>query len=108
MPLMPLCAVPNQYASTVSLSTPASVNAWLAASMMRSSSPVSKRSPNAVHPIPTIATWSLIPCEPIAVLSVGPDGPGLPEVVVNPVGGEELPERHLDPVADPHRVRVDV
>jgi hypothetical protein len=28
---------------------------------------VSKRSPKFVHPIPTIATLSLMPCEPMAV-----------------------------------------
>ncbi len=67
IPLIPLCAVPNQYASTVSLSTPAASNACALASMIRSSRPASNRSPNAVHPIPTIATLSLIPCEPMAV-----------------------------------------
>ena len=37
-----------------------------------------------------------------------PDGAGLPEVVVDPVGGEQPAERHLHPVADLHVVGVDV
>src|SRR2546423_11391978 len=80
----------------VFLSTPAEANASLEASTMRSSAPLSKRSPNWVHPIPTMATRSLMPLLAIAAPQYGSC---LPEVVVNAVGGEETPERHLHPIA---------
>src|SRR4051812_5158337 len=104
---MPDIAVPSQYASTASLSMPADANVSSAASISRSSVPLFQCSPNGVHPMPTIATWSLIPCEAMCCSSA-PDRPGLPEVVVNVVGGEQLAERHLDPVADLQPVDVDV
>ena len=63
MPLMPDCAVPSQYASTSSFVMPASANASPVAPSSSSSTPLSKCSANGVHPMPTIATRSLIPCD---------------------------------------------
>ena len=60
-PLIPLEAVPSQKASTSSLATPAEANAAEEASISRSSVPLSQCSRNWVHPIPIIATWSLMP-----------------------------------------------
>ena len=114
MPLMPDIAVPSQYASMSSLVMPADANVSSAASISRSSVPLFQCSPNGVHPIPTMATWSLIPCEPIcasprsSACPVSCDRARFPEVVVDVVGGEQLAERHLHPVADLQRVDVDV
>src|SRR5437763_10307978 len=87
----------------VSLSTPAEAKASLDASTMRSSAPLSKRSPNWVHPMPTMATRSLIP-----LLAIGAPqyGSCLPEIVVDAVGGEQTAERHLDAVT--HRQVLDL
>src|SRR5437762_12613882 len=63
---------------------------------MRSSAPLSKRSPNWVHPMPTMATRSLMPLLAIAAPQYRS---GLPEIVVDTVGGEQPPERHLHPIA---------
>src|SRR5207302_8902383 len=71
-------------------------NASLEASTMRSSAPLSKRSPNWVHPMPTMATRSLMPLLAIAAPQYWS---GLPEIVVNAVGGEQPAERHLHPIA---------
>src|SRR2546423_4402216 len=81
----------------VFLSTPAEANASLEASTMRSSAPLSKRSPNWVHPMPTMATRSLMPLLAIAAPQYRS---GLPEVVVDAVGGEQTAERHLHSSAD--------
>src|SRR5436305_7019928 len=86
----------------VFLSTPAEANASLEASTMRSSAPLSKRSPNWVHPMPTMATRSLMPLLAIAAPQYGS---GLPEIVVDAVGGEEPAERHLHAVT--HRQVLD-
>src|SRR3954469_16453477 len=110
MPLMPDIAVPSQYASTSSLVTPADANVSSAASISRSSVPLFQCSPNGVHPIPTIATWSLIPWEAMCLFlpDSAANGSRFPEVVVDVVGGEEPAEGHLDPVADREPVDVDV
>jgi len=64
MPLIPEKAVPSQYASTSSLVRPAEANVSLDASSSRSSVLLFHCSPNDVQPMPTIATRSLMPCEP--------------------------------------------
>src|ERR687898_2544218 len=108
MPLMPDCAVPSQNASTSSLPMPADANASPVASRSRSSMPLSQCSAKRVQPIPTIATRSRMPCDAMSALLPRPERPGLPEVVVDPFGGEQSPERHLDPVADAHAGGLDV
>src|SRR3954469_8028479 len=111
IPLMPDCAVPSQYASTSSLVSPASAKASPVAPSSSSSTPMSKCSAKGVQPIPMIATRSLIPCEatsPPSARGTRPQRPGLPEVVVQPVGGGEPAERHLDPITDLHVTRFDV
>ena len=77
-------------------STPAEASASVAASISRSSAPLSQCSPNGVQPMPTMATRSLMPCEAMPSVLSAPDGARLPEVVVDAVGGEQAPERHLD------------
>src|SRR5258705_9101590 len=111
----------------------AEATASVAASTSRSPTLLSQRSPNCVQPIPTIATRSRIPL--LAMISSfegqgpateDPDTPlksrapgrssarplrcrsGLPEIVVHAVGGVELAERHLDPIADLDGLRIDV
>src|SRR5437763_15316412 len=79
----------------VSLSTPAEAKASLDASTIRSSAPLSKRSPNWVHPMPTMATRSLIPLLAIAAPQYGSC---FPEVIVDAVGREQASERHLHSV----------
>src|SRR5262245_10926565 len=121
-----------------SLFIPAAANVSSAASMRRSSVPLFQCSPKGVQPMPTIATRSLMPweamrylsscfCRPLIAPSAPgrsgpgmpceamcrplrgrPHGAGLPEVVVNVVGGEQLAEGHLDPVADLEALDVDV
>src|SRR5437762_2966391 len=112
---------------------PTDLNVSSDASISRSSVPLFQCSPKGVQPMATIATRSLMPWEAMRYLSScfrcplfapsapgrsGPgmpweamcvsssaaDRPGLPEVVVNVVGGEQLAERHLDAVADLQRV----
>src|SRR3954462_4336664 len=101
--------VPNQYASTSSFVSPTDANASFVESMSRSSVDLSQCSPNGVHPIPTIATRSLIPCDAMSSpLSLAPDRAGLPEVVVDPLRRRHPAERELDPLSDRDRVRVDV
>src|SRR5262245_31871314 len=99
---MPPCAVPSQYASTASFSIPADAYASFAASKRRSASPRSQCSTKRVHPIPTIATRSLIPWLAIA------HQPPFPEIVRNAVGREQASERHLDARADDDLALVDV
>src|SRR5947209_11490248 len=69
---------------------------------MRSPAPLSKRSPNWVHPMPTMATRSLIP---LLAIAAPQNGSGLPKVVVDAVGGEQPAERHLDAIT--HRELID-
>src|SRR3954469_13968156 len=107
MPLMPDIAVPSQYAAVLSLATPADANASFDASMRRSSAPLSQCSPNGVHPMPTIATRSRMPLDAMSLL-LSPKRSGFPEVVVDAVGGEQPPERHLHTVADRDRLGVDI
>ena len=57
--------VPSQNASMSPSSAPAEAAAAVADSTKRSSVDLSQCSPNAVQPMPTIATWSLMPCDPI-------------------------------------------
>src|SRR4051812_2923837 len=106
---MPLWAVPSQYASTSSLVMPAPANASFDASSARSSTPLSQCSLNGVQPIATMATRSLIPWLAMSGLRLLVDRGGgrrgahraaLPEVVVDPVAGEQPAEGHLDAVAD--------
>src|SRR5918993_1836933 len=87
---------------------PADANASPVASRSRSSMPLSQCSAKWVQPIPTIATRSRMPCDAMSALLPRPERPGLPEVVVDPFGGEQSPERHLDPVADAHAGGLDV
>src|SRR5216117_988004 len=97
----------------------AEATASVAASTNKSPTLLSHRSPNCVQPMPTIATRSRMPLLAIyaSPWRSGPcisgprhpsDGTRFPEIVVDAVGGEELAERHLDPVADLHGLRVDV
>src|SRR2546423_2172775 len=100
IPLIPDIAVPSQYASMSSLLTPADANASADDSSMRSSALLLQCSPNGVHPIPTMATRSLMPFELMcALFSLRPNRAGLPEVVVDLVRREQAAERHLDAVA---------
>ncbi len=62
---MPEPIVPSQKASTSDSGMPADVSASDEESMSRSSVLRSQCSPNVVHPIPTIATWSLMPFDAI-------------------------------------------
>src|SRR5262245_19815296 len=59
--------------------------------------------------MPTIATRSLMPllamCAPWRTL---PTRTGLPKIVVDALCRKEASKGHLEPVADRHRVRVDV
>src|SRR3954471_9983805 len=103
---MPDCAVPNQYASTSSLLTPAPVNASPLASMMRSSSPLSQCSANRVQPIATMATRSRMPL--LLIRFWLHDRPCLPEVVGDAIGGEQPAEGHLHPHADGHVAGIDI
>src|SRR5690606_37775407 len=78
-----------------------------------SSTPLSQCSANRVQPMPTMATRSRMPCEPMSAppcrrRAGGADRSGLPEVVVDAVGGEEPAERHLHPAADGDVLDVDV
>src|SRR5262245_47297481 len=98
IPLMPDIAVPSQYASTSCFVMPADANASFDDSIRRSSAPLFQCSPKGVQPMPTIATRSRMPWEPIA-RSLAPNGARLPEVVVNLVRREQPTERHLDAVA---------
>jgi len=68
MPLMPDIAVPSQYASTSSFVIPADANVASDASTRRSSVPLFHCSPKLVQPIPTMATRSLMPCDPMVLL----------------------------------------
>ena len=61
MPDTPDAIVPSQNASMSFSATPADAIVSVAASVSRSSTPLSQRSPNGVHPIPTIATRSRMP-----------------------------------------------
>src|SRR6476660_4195828 len=81
---------------------PADSYAALAASTSRSSRPLSQCSTKLVHPMPTIATRSLMPWLPIA------HQPSLPEVVDDAVRGVQPPERHLYSLADLDLVGVGV
>src|SRR4051794_28560421 len=81
---------------------PADVYDSLAASISRSSRPRSQCSTKRVHPMPTIATRSLIPWLAIS------QQPPFPEVVRDAVGGEQPAERHLHAHADRHFAFVDV
>jgi hypothetical protein len=67
-PERPEPIVPSQNASTSSSATPAEVSASVDASMSRSSVDLSQCSANGVHPMPTMATLSRIPCEAMAQL----------------------------------------
>src|SRR6516165_4462612 len=110
-PAMPDWAVPTQKASTSSLVTPADPNASLDAATSSSSAPWSHRSPKRVQPMPTMATRSLMPCDAMrSPVSNGsaPDGPDLPEVVVDPVGRRQPAEGRLDAHPDRHPVGVGV
>src|SRR4051812_44592331 len=98
--------VPSQKASTSARGMPEVVQASVTASTRRSSGPLSQCSPKGVQPIPTMATRSRIPL--LAIRSdLRSDRLGFPEVVVDALGGEQPPERHLHPLADGHGGRVD-
>src|SRR5690606_27427197 len=105
---MPDWAVPSHQASTSSLATPADSSVSVTASTSRSSVPRSQCSLKGVHPMPMIATWSLMPwlAMSAAPLVAGPAAhrAGLPEVVRDAVRGVEAAERHLDRHPDRHVV----
>ena len=65
-PETPEPIVPSQNASMSSSEVPAAAAAAVADSTRRSSADLSQCSPNGVQPIPTMATLSLMPCDPIA------------------------------------------
>jgi hypothetical protein len=71
---MPDCAVPSHQASMSAFSTPAEPSVSLTASTSRSSVLRSQCSLNCVQPIPTIATWSLIPWLAMVIDSLSSDG----------------------------------
>src|SRR3954447_9124922 len=104
---MPEPIVPSQKASTSSLAPPAESKAAVADSTSRSSAPLSQCSPNWVHPMPTMATRSRIPCDAMC-LRLPPHRAGLPEVVVDRLRGGDLSERHLDAIADGDGGGVDI
>src|SRR5690349_9416325 len=88
--------------------------------MSRSSRPLSQCSLNGVHPMPTMATLSLMPWELMGSTSLlrcgsrgggssgSADRLGLPEVVGDAVGAVEAAEGHLDAPADGDVGGVDV
>src|ERR1700726_4085630 len=100
--------VPSQKASMSWSGTPAEAAASVAASMSRSSTPLSHNSPKRVHPMPMMATWSRIPLLAIGSLSSLGGRTGLPEVIVHALRRPHAAERHGDPVADGQLGRHDV
>src|SRR6202050_1511391 len=92
--------VPSQKASRSWMDRPAETAASVAASVKRSSIPLSHSSPNRVHPMPMMATWSRIPLLAIAAPSDRPGRTGLPEIVVHTLGRVDAPEGHDHPLAD--------
>ena len=103
--------VPNQKASMSWMGIPAEAAASAAASVRRSSMPLSHSSPNFVQPMPMMATRSRMP---LLAMVYSPSlagrascrraplgtGTGLPEVIVHAERGVDAPERHFDPAAD--------
>src|SRR6185369_4296506 len=80
---------------------PADAYASYAASISRSSAPLSQCSPNFVQPMPMMATRSLMPLLAMFVLLVSSAPRArLPEVVHDAVRREHAAKRHLDLVAD--------
>src|SRR5208282_2336320 len=76
--------------------------------MSRSSAPLSQCSPNLVHPIPMIATRSLMPLLPMVIRPPGDLSalwPCLPEIVVNTSRSKEAAKRHFDFMADGNLIR---
>ena len=107
---MPDIAVPSQYASTSSLSTPADPNAssrGVDQQVVGALVPVlaERRAPHADD---RDAILDAVRSHVRLSVSQPRTGPRLPEVVVDLVGGEQLPERHLDPVAHLDVAGVDV
>src|SRR3954468_7793646 len=102
--------------------TPADAIAASDESISRSSTDRSQCSPKSVHPMPTMATRSRMPCEPMSVplLGGGLRGGGLvaggqvddrlrlPEVVVDAAGRDDPPEGHLHAVPDGHGARIHI
>src|SRR5580692_3795845 len=93
--------VPSQKASMSWMDIPADEAAEVAASVRRSSMPWSQSSPNLVHPMPMMATWSRMPLLPMA----GPFARAhqrarLPEVIVHALRRVHPAEGHLHPIAD--------
>ena len=66
MPQTPDVMVPSQKASMSWIDIPADAAASVAASVNRSSTPLSHSSPNLVQPMPMMATWSRMPLLPMA------------------------------------------
>src|SRR3984885_9720072 len=106
--------VPSQNASMSWIDMPADAAASVAASVSRSSTPLSHSSPKRGQPMPMTATWSRMPLLPIALLSSlpvagPPDGRArLPEVIVHALRRPHAPEGHRDPVADGQLRGLDV
>src|SRR6185437_17049501 len=118
-PQTPEVMVPSQNASMSWIDIPADAAASVAASVSRSSTPLSHSSPKRVQPIPMIATWSRMPLLPMVLsllsssrgaVRAAPTGqrPGLPEVIVHALGRPHAPERHRHPVPDGQLVRPGV
>src|SRR5438876_492133 len=108
-------AMRSRWASTSCLVTPADLNVSSAASMSMSSVPLSQCSRNGIHPAPMMATLSLMPCEPMheppvlgGIVSSGPYGAALPEIVVDAVGRVQTAERHLDSHTNRDTVGIDI
>src|SRR5262245_20259783 len=85
--------LPSQYASIWSFVTLAELKASVAASMSMSPTLLSQCSPNAVQPMPTMATRSRIPLLAMSLLLS--HRTCFPEVIMHTVRRKETPEGHL-------------
>src|ERR1700722_13507458 len=74
---------------------------------MRSSTPLPQCSVKRVQDMPTIATRSLIPCDPMSG-APSSEWAGLPKVVVDAICARQPAEHHLHSVSDLHVGGVDV
>src|SRR4030042_1714405 len=79
---------------------------------MRSSTPLSQRSPNLVHPMPTMATLSLIPSMVFPPKGKSNflvyNGLSLPEIIVDAATEKHLAEGHFQKHADLHFIDIAV
>src|SRR4051794_12492017 len=93
-------ALPSHAASICLRSIPASATASVKASTIKSSEPMSQRSPNAVQPIPAMTTRSRIPVAISALHDRPLGGRRLPEIAPEPAPAID----RLDAEAHPHLV----